>query len=52
MHIVHSIQDLTGGMLVPVQGVDSPLFALEVSGNEHQNDVELVLLLHLHLSHI
>lgn len=24
-------QDLTGGMLVPVQGVDSPLYALEVS---------------------
>ncbi|XP_044504997.1 ATPase GET3B-like isoform X2 [Mangifera indica] len=24
-------QDLTGGMLVPVQGVDSPLFALEIN---------------------
>ena len=25
-------QDLTGGMLVPVEGPDSPLFALEVCG--------------------
>ncbi|KAK6142003.1 hypothetical protein DH2020_016219 [Rehmannia glutinosa] len=31
-------QDLTGGMLVPVQGVDSPLYALEVNPEKARED--------------
>ncbi|GFQ02681.1 putative arsenical pump-driving ATPase [Phtheirospermum japonicum] len=33
-------QDLTGGMLVPVQGVDSPLFALEVNPEKTREEFQ------------
>ncbi|CAA3025179.1 ATPase ASNA1 homolog 2-like [Olea europaea subsp. europaea] len=32
-------QDLTGGMLVPVQGVESPLFALEVNPEKARDEL-------------
>lgn len=30
LYLVYHLQDLSGGMLVPVQGLEAPLFALEV----------------------
>ncbi|XP_012064762.1 ATPase GET3B isoform X2 [Jatropha curcas] len=35
-------QDLTGGMLVPVEGVDSPLFALEINPEKAREEFHTV----------